>query len=180
MYRNYIKRLFDIILSIILLIILSPIFIIVAIITYIELGSPIIFKQIREGKNKKEFTMLKFRTMDFNEGADRESRMTKVTSFFDKIKANELMQLFNVIKGDMSIVGPRAFIPGDILPKKPPKQRYYVKPGMTGLAQVNGGRYITHNKKLEYDVIYNNEISFLLDLKIVIKTPYRIIKDLFK
>ena len=124
--------------------------------------------------------MLKFRTMDFNEGAKRETRMTKVTSFFDKIKVNELTQLFNVLKGDMSIVGPRAFIPGDPLPKKPPKERYLVKPGMTGLAQVNGGRFITHNKKLEYDIIYNNEISFFLDFKIVLKTPYRIIKDFLK
>lgn len=180
MYRNYIKRLLDIIFSILLLIILSPIFLVVSIITYIELGSPIIFKQVREGKNKKEFVMLKFRTMDFNEGAKRESRMTKVTSFFDKIKVKELPQLINVLKGDMSIVGPRAFIPGDPLPKKPSKERYLVKPGMTGLAQVNGGRFITHNKKLEYDIIYNDEISFLTDLKIVLKTPYQILKDLIK
>lgn len=180
MYRNYIKRFLDVTFSILLLIILFPLFLVISIITYIELGRPIIFKQTREGKNKKEFTMLKFRTMDFNEGAKRESRMTKVTSFFDKIKVNELPQLINVLKGDMSIVGPRAFIPGDILPKKPPKERYKVKPGMTGLAQVNGGRFITHNKKLEYDIIYNKKISFILDLKIVLKTPYRIIKDFFK
>ena len=96
--------------------------------------------------------------------------------YVDKYKFNELPQLFNVLKGDMSLVGPRPFIPGDILPKKPYKERYYVRPGMTGLAQINGGRYISHEKKLEYDVIYNDKISFLLDLKILILTPFRIIK----
>lgn len=178
MYRNCIKRILDIIFSLLFIIVLFPIFLIVGFITLLELGSPIIFKQVREGISKKEFVMLKFRTMDFDENKDRNERMTRVTSFFDKVKLNELPQLFNVLKGDMSLVGPRAFIPGDKLPKKPPKERYYVRPGMTGLAQVEGGRYISHNKKLEYDIIYNEKISFFLDLKIVVMTPFRIYKDL--
>lgn len=176
MYRKYIKRLLDIIISFILIIVLSPIFLITSILIILSLGFPIIFKQTREGQNKKSFIMYKFRTMNFNEDLNREDRMTKITKFIDNFKFNELPQLFNVLKGDMSLVGPRPFIPGDILPKKPYKERYYVRPGMTGLAQINGGRYISHEKKLEYDVIYNDKISFLLDLKILILTPFRIIK----
>ena len=176
MYRKYIKRLLDIIISFILIIVLSPIFLITSILIILSLGFPIIFKQVREGQNKKSFVMYKFRTMNFNEDLNREDRMTKTTKFIDNFKFNELPQLFNVLKGDMSLVGPRPFIPGDILPKKPYKERYYVRPGMTGLAQINGGRYISHEKKLEYDVIYNDKISFLLDLKILILTPFRIIK----
>lgn len=177
MYRNYIKRLFDIMLSLILIIALSPLFIITGLLVFFELGSPIIFKQQREGFRRKTFIMYKFRTMDFNTEAKREERMTKITGFLDKFKFNELTQLINVLKGDMSLVGPRPFIPGDKLPKKPPKERYMVKPGMTGLAQINGGRYITHNQKLRYDIVYNEQISFLLDLKILLLTPIRILKD---
>lgn len=176
MYRVCGKRLLDFVFSLLLIIILSPIFLITALIVYFELGKPVIFKQLREGRNKKEFTMYKFRTMDFNEDAPREERMTKVTAFLDKYKFNELPQLINVLKGDMSIVGPRPFIPLEPLPKKPPKERYLVRPGMTGLAQVSGGRHISHNKKLEYDMVYYKNLSFLLDLKILIKTPLEILK----
>lgn len=177
MYRKYIKRILDIIISTILIIVLSPLFLITAILVFIELKRPIIFKQLREGKNKKPYVMYKFRTMDFNEQEIREKRMTKVTSVLDKYRLNELPQLINVLKGDMSLVGPRPFIPNEPLPKQPSKERYYVKPGMTGLAQVSGGRNITHEKKLEYDIIYYNNISFWLDLKIIIKTPIELIKE---
>jgi len=177
MYKKYIKRLLDIIISAILIVILSPLFLITAILVLIELKRPIIFKQLREGKNKKPYTMYKFRTMNFNEQAPREKRMTKVTAILDKYKFNELPQLINVLKGDMSLVGPRPFIPNEPLPKQPGKERYYVRPGMTGLAQVSGGRNITHEKKLEYDSIYYNNISFFLDLKIIIKTPIQLLKE---
>lgn len=176
MYRVFGKRLLDIIISLLLIIILSPIFIFTSIIVYLELGSPIIFKQLRKGKYKKSFVMYKFRTMDFDESKEREDRMTKKTSFLDKYKFNELPQFFNVLKGDMSLIGPRPFIPGDPLPKIPSKERYLVKPGMTGLAQVNGGRAISHNKKLYYDKVYYEKLSFLLDLKILILTPIKILK----
>ncbi len=175
MYRNYIKRILDIIGSLLLIIVLSPVFVVIGFLTFISLGYPIIFKQEREGKNKKTFIMYKFRTMDFNHGAPREERMTKISGFVDRYKFNELTQLFNVLKGDMSIVGPRPFIPNEPLPLQPPEERYHVKPGMTGLAQVNGGRGITHANKLKYDVIYDKKLSFLLDLKIVLLTPIKIL-----
>lgn len=177
MYRKYIKRLIDFILSLILIIILSPLFIITGILVLLGLGFPIIFKQEREGMDKKTFIMYKFRTMNWNIGDTREERLTKVTKIIDILKLNELPQLFNVLKGDMSLVGPRPFIPKDNLPIEPPKERYMVRPGMTGLAQVRGGRSISHKRKLEYDVIYNQEISFILDFIIIILTPIKIIKD---
>lgn len=177
MYKKYIKRILDIIVSTLLMIILFPFFIITYLLVKVSLGSPVIFKQEREGLNKKPYVMYKFRVMDFNYSAKREERMNKIGKFLDICKLNELPQLFNVLKGDMSIVGPRPFIPGDSLPTEPPKERYLVRPGMTGLAQVNGGIFISHNKKLEYDVIYANNVSFWLDLKILIKTPFKIISD---
>ena len=175
MYKKYIKRLFDIVFSALFLILLSPLFFVVAIITYIELGSPIIFKQCRTGENGKEFLIYKFRTMNFDVNAKRDTRMTKVTKKLDRYRLNELPQLINVLKGNMSIVGPRP-----LWKVKLCKERYDVKPGITGLAQINGGRHISNSKKLEYDISYNNKISFLLDLKIVLKTPVSILKDLKK
>ena len=177
MYKKYIKRILDIIISALLIIILFPFFIITYLLVKVSLGSPVIFKQKREGLYKKPYVMYKFRVMDFNYDAKREERMNKVGKFLDICKLNELPQLFNVLKGDMSLVGPRPFIPGDALPTIPPKERYSVRPGMTGLAQVNGGIFISHNKKIEYDLIYANNVSFWLDLKILVKTPFKIIYD---
>lgn len=176
MYRKYIKRLLDIIFSFSFIVILSPLFLITGFLVWIELGFPIFFLQLREGKNKKAYTMYKFRTMVPDTSLERDERMTKITAFLDKYRFNELPQLFNVLKGDMSLVGPRPFIPGEVLPKAPMKERYYVKPGMTGLAQAKGGRHISHNKKLEYDVIYYEKLSFWLDLKIILLTPISLIK----
>lgn len=178
MYAKYIKRLLDIIVSIILIIVTFPLMIIVAFSLWINLGSPIYNQlRMREGKNKKPFLMYKLRTriMDTYD-KPFEERYTKFSLFIDKTHLNELPALFNVLKGDMSIVGPRPFIPGQPIPKKPSKERYLVRPGLTGLAQINGGRYITHDNKLKYDVIYYNKMSFWLDLKIVLLTPWSIIK----
>lgn len=177
MYRNYIKRILDIILSLVLLVILSPVFLLSSLAVIISFGFPVIFTQTREGKNKKPFTMYKFKILKNGETEKRKDTMTKATKFMDLYKFNELPQLFNVLKGDMSLVGPRPFIPGDILPENPKEERYLLKPGMTGLAQINGGRRIPHSKKLEYDCIYNEKISFLLDLKILMLTPVIIIRD---
>ncbi len=178
MYKKYIKRLLDIILSIILIIITFPLMVIVALSLYINLGKPFWNqKRLREGLNKKTYTMYKFRTriMDTYDKPYRE-RYTKFSYFIDRSRLNELPQLFNVLKGDMSIVGPRPFIPGEPLPSTPPKERYLVKPGMTSLAALYGLSDITHEEKIKYDIEYYKKISFLLDAKIFILTPFMIIK----
>ena len=178
MYRKYIKRLLDIVLSIVLIIITFPLMIIVALSLYINLGKPFWNqKRLREGLNKKSYTMYKFRTriMDTYDKPHRE-RYTKFSYFIDRSRLNELPQLFNVLKGDMSIVGPRPFIPGEHIPEEAPKERYMVKPGMTSLAFIKGGRQISHENKLKYDIVYYDNLSFFLDLKIFLLTPIAIFK----
>lgn len=167
MYRNFIKPLIDFIVALILIIILLPIMIMVLIITYLDLGKPIFNeRRLREGKHKKTFVMYKFRTKLLGK-----HEYTKISKKIDRCRFNELPQLFNVIKGDMALVGPRPFIPGDDLPKdKISDKRYLVKPGITGLAQVNGGRNITHKDKLKYDIEYYDNMNFWLDFKIILKT----------
>ena len=113
--------------------------------------------------------MYKIRTKKLPENKE----FTKISYYIDRFRLNELPNLINVIKGDMSLVGPRPFIPGDKLPSgKISKKRYLVRPGITGLAQINGGRSITHKDKLKYDIIYYDNLSFMLDLKIILKTIY--------
>lgn len=177
MYRKYIKRLLDIVFSIIFLIILFPLIIITFLITLIHLGRPVIdIRMKREGLHKKPFYMYKFRTRIYDTSS-LWGRKTKLSKFIDDYKFNELPQLFNILIGDMSFVGPRAFIVGETLPGyEISEKRYLVKPGLTGLAQVSGGNFLSHKKKLEYDVIYYDNLSFLLDLKIILKTPFAILK----
>ena len=155
MYQKYIKRLLDIILSFILIIILFPLMLIISLIVLVDLGLPL-FNEIREreGLNKKTFIMYKFRTKKANSGTKNSSDCyTTISRILDRFRLNELPQLFNVLIGDMSLVGPRPFIPGEKLPAGDisPK-RYLVRPGITGLAQVNGGRSLTHKEKLKYDI----------------------------
>lgn len=179
MYKRYIKRLLDIVVSLILIVILFPIMIIVAILLLVNLGFPLWNeRREREGKNKKTFIMYKFRTKKLNsENLDYRNKYTKFSKYIDRVRLNELPQLLNILKGDMSLVGPRPFIPGDNLPEgEISEKRYLVRPGLTGLAQVNGGRYLTHKKKLEYDIIYYDNLSFMTDFKIVIKTSAKIFK----
>ena len=152
--------------------------IIVAFSLLINLGLPLWNqKRLREGTNRKPFIMYKFRTRKKDTyDSPHMDRYTKFSYFIDRTHLNELPQFFNVLKGDMSLVGPRPFIPGEPLPKEPPKERYLVKPGMTSLAALHGLSDITHEEKLQYDVEYYKKISFLLDLKIVLLTPFMIIK----
>ena len=173
----YIKRLLDIIFSIILIVITLPLLLIVLLITYIDIGSPLIDIRIpRYGKNKKLFYMYKIRTRVYDKEGN--SSYTKVSKVIDKWHLNELPQLFNILKGDMSFIGPRPFIYNEKLPKgKISEKRYLVKPGVTGLAQVNGGKYLTHIQKLSYDEIYYDNFGFLQDLKIFFKTPISYIKQ---
>ncbi len=170
MYRKFFKPLLDFVLSLILVLLLWPLMLIVAVITYIDLGAPIynIIRK-REGKNKKPFIMYKFRTKKL--GTEYDPQYTKASGIIDKLRLNELPQLFNVLKGEMSLVGPRPFIPGEELPEGNVSQkRYMLRPGITGLAQVSGGREITHEEKLKYDEIYYDNMSFWLDFKIICKT----------
>lgn len=180
MYRKYIKRLLDIIIGSILFILLLPLIIIVGIITYIDLGRPLFnHRKQKEGLNHKIFIMYKFRTSLPKPKVTDKKIYTKVSRIIDATKLNELPQLINVIKGDMSLVGPRPFIPGDTtLPNTPiDEKRYLVRPGITGLFQIRGG---THEDKLKCDIEYYDNLSFLLDLKIVLLTPFAIIKKIIK
>ncbi len=177
MYRKYIKRFLDIIISLILIVILSPLIVIIGLITLIHLGLPIIdIRMKREGKNRKPFYMYKFRTRIYDNG-QLWGRKTKLSSLIDNTKLNELPQLFNVLMGDMSIIGPRPFICGEELPKgKISPKRYYLRPGLIGLACINGTKCLTHKEKLQADVEYYDNISFWLDIKIFFKSIFTYVK----
>lgn len=180
MYRKYIKRLFDIVCSFILIIITLPIMLLITIIIKISLGKLIIKETVlREGVNKKPFQMYKIRTkIDGTRGQPKYLRYTKVTRIIDIFRLNELPQLFNILIGDMSFIGPRPFLVNDKINRKEiSEKRYLIKPGITGLAQVKGPGFISHKKKLEYDIIYYDNISFLLDLKIIFLTPISVFKE---
>ena len=178
MYRNFIKPILDFVIALVLLLFLWPFIIITIIITYLDTGLPIYNRlRKREGKNKKTFTMYKIRTKVYpcEENGYKES-YTKVSKIIDRLRLNELPQLINVLKGDMSLVGPRPFIPGEELPEgEIDPKRYKMRPGLTGLAQVNGGRAISHKQKLRYDVQYYDNMSLWLDIKIIVKTLWLII-----
>ena len=182
MYKKYFKRLFDIIMSAAALILLCPVMLILALFVKIKLGSPVIFKQQRTGKNEKIFTILKFRTMtgecDNNgELLPDELRLTKFGRFLRSTSLDELPELINIIKGDMSLVGPRP-LPKNYLPfySETEKLRHTIRPGLTGLAQICGRNYITWEKKFETDLRYIREYNFIYDLKILLKTLIVVIK----
>ncbi|MFS1137192.1 sugar transferase [Enterococcus hirae] len=181
-YQLFGKRILDILLSGIALIVLSPIILIVGILVRIKLGSPIIFKQERPGKSEKIFSMYKFRTMtderDHNgEYLPDEIRLTKFGKMLRATSLDELPELWNILKGDMSIVGPRPLLV-EYLPLYSEKQgkRHNVRPGLTGLAQVNGRNAISWEEKFDLDVYYVDKISFFNDLIIIIQTCKKVIK----
>ena len=174
MYRKIVKPTLDFLFALLLILLLWPLMGIVALITWIDLGLPLhnLLRE-REGKNKKTYIMYKFRTKALDsDGHTFSNTYTKVSKFIDKTRLNELPQLFNILFGQMSFVGPRPFIPGesdkfkDIIDPK----RYMMRPGVTGLAQINGGRSISTKTKLKYDVEYYDNMSFWLDLKIIFIT----------
>lgn len=175
-YEKYVKRLLDVVLSFMAIIILSPVMIITAVLVRIRLGSPVIFRQRRPGKNEKIFHMYKFRSMTDNK--DSKGNLLpdekRLTGFGKRLRASsldELPELFNILKGDMSIVGPRPLLV-QYLPLYNARQRrrHEVRPGFTGLAQVNGRNSISWEDKFEWDVQYVDSISFLRDCKIIFKT----------
>ena len=181
-YRRYFKRPMDIILSLIALIVLSPILLIVAILVRIKLGSPVIFKQQRPGLNEKIFTMYKFRTMtdERDENGELLSDSIRLTKFGRLLRASsldELPELFNILKGDMSIVGPRPQLVRDmVFMTKEQRQRHSVLPGLTGWAQVNGRNDISWEEKLLLDLEYIDNINFIRDWKIIFMTATKVFK----
>lgn len=182
MYRLFFKRLLDFVLSILAIILLSPVYLIVALLVRIKLGSPIIFTQERLGKNEKIFKMYKFRTMtnetDENDNLlSDEVRLTKFGKLLRMTSLDELPELFNIFKGDMSIVGPRPLLVS-YLPfySKEEKRRHEVRPGLTGWAQVNGRNFIDWDHRLKKDVEYVNNMNFVLDVKIIITTILLVLK----
>lgn len=176
MYKKYIKRLLDIICSLSFIIIFSWVYIIIAILVRKKLGSPVVFKQERPGLNGKIFTMYKFRSM--TDARDKngnllpdEDRLPRFGQILRSTSLDEIPEIFNVLKGDMSLVGPRPLLV-EYLSRynKEQARRHNVKPGITGLAQVNGRNSITWNEKFKYDVTYVDNYSFLLDVKIIVLT----------
>lgn len=182
MYAKYIKRILDLILSLMALIVLMPLMIIIGILVRINLGSSIIFKQKRPGKNEKIFTLYKFRTMTDKRDIDGnllpdEYRLTKFGKFLRSTSLDELPELINIIKGDMAIVGPRPQLIKDMLfMTKEQRRRHSVRQGLTGLAQINGRNNITWEEKLEYDLRYIENITFVEDTKIILKTILKVFK----
>lgn len=181
MYDRLIKRMFDLILSGIALVALSPIYLILAVLVRVKLGSPILFSQERPGKHGKIFRMYKFRSMtdarDINgELLPDEKRLTHFGMLLRASSLDELPELWNIFKGDMSIVGPRPLLVR-YLPRYNARQRrrHEVRPGLTGWAQVNGRNAISWEQKFEYDVEYVEKESFLFDLKIFFMTIERVL-----
>ena len=177
-----IKRVIDILGSLMGLILLSPVFIVTAILIYIKLGSPIFFVQERVGKDNKVFKMIKFRSMknDKNKYGEYLSDEERLTPFGEKLRSlsiDELPELINVLKGDMSLVGPRPLLV-DYLELYSDEQirRHEMKPGITGLAQVNGRNSISWDERFKLDVSYVDTYNLFLDIKILFMTVYKVIK----
>lgn len=182
MYKHFFKRILDFIAALLLLILFSPIMLWAAWRIRRELGSPVLFTQARPGLNAKIFKIYKFRTMsdERDENGNLLPDELRLKGFGAKLRASsidELPQLFNVLKGDMSFIGPRPLLV-EYLPLYSPRQasRHSVRPGITGLAQVNGRNDISWAAKLEYDALYAEKLSFLLDIKIAFLTIKKVLK----
>lgn len=181
-YRRYIKRPLDFILSLSAIIILSPVLLAVAALVRFKLGSPVIFKQKRVGLNEKIFTLNKFRTMTDKRDKKDELlpdgiRLTRFGRFLRSTSLDELPELYNILKGDMAVVGPRPLLI-QYLPyyTKVERQRHKVRPGLTGLAQISGRNFLMWDARLAKDVEYVNEISFLGDINIILMTVSKVLK----
>lgn len=182
------KRLMDIVISLALLIVVIPIMVIIAIAIRISSGPPILFKQERLGLNAQPFQLLKFRTMVPNaryigsgvQVTENDPRITRVGRFLRRWSLDELPQLFNILKGDMSLVGPRPVLPDHPKPLHEytdrELKRFLVRPGLTGLAQINGRGNTTWDKKFEYDIKYVENRNVWLDLLILLKTAILLVK----
>jgi len=175
-YQSFIKRGLDFILAVFACVVLSPLMLVLAILVCIKLGKPVIFKQKRPGKNEKIFELYKFRTMtdQKDENGKLLSDEIRLTEFGKKLRStslDELPELWNIVKGDMSIVGPRPLLVQYLtLYNEKQKHRHDVRPGITGFAQVNGRNAISWEEKFDWDIKYVQKVSFLNDCKIIGKT----------
>lgn len=182
MYRLFFKRIIDIFLSLIFILLFWWLYIVIIILVKKKLGSPVLFKQERPGLNEKIFTMYKFRTMTDRKDESGnllpdKDRLTKFGRFLRSTSLDEIPELWNVLKGEMSLVGPRPLLV-EYLSKytKKEKRRHEVRPGITGYAQVNGRNNTTWEDRFKNDIYYVENISFLLDLRIITKTILKVIK----
>ncbi len=181
-YERFIKRFLDFLCGMLMVILLCWLYLIVAILVRVKLGSPVLFKQERPGKDEKIFKLYKFRTMtdardEKGELLPDEKRLTKFGRFLRSTSLDELPEAFNIIRGDMSLIGPRPLLVS-YLPyyTEEEKKRHDVRPGLSGLAQVNGRNAISWDKKLAYDVEYVSKITFWGDLKIIFQTIVKTVK----
>ncbi len=178
MYKKYVKRLADIVCALAALSVFCWLYAIVALLVRINLGSPILFKQPRPGKDEKIFYLYKFRTMTDKRDANGNllpdsERLTKFGKFIRATSLDELPEAINILKGDMSVVGPRPLLVRDMVFMTPEqRKRHTVSPGLTGLAQISGRNGITWEQKLSYDLEYIEKISFFKDVKIVLLTVW--------
>ncbi|MDY8136285.1 sugar transferase [Aquimarina sp. 2201CG5-10] len=181
MYTHFLKKSLDVVLALILLVIISPVFFIIIIVLSIANNGNPFFVQKRPGKNEKIFSILKFKTM--NDKVDKEGnllpdkdRLTSIGKFVRKTSLDEIPQLINVVKGDMSFIGPRPLLIR-YLPYYTPEEkiRHSLRPGITGLAQVSGRNLLNWNDRLAADVSYVQNVSLLLDIKIIIRTIKNVI-----
>lgn len=182
-YNRYIKRILDIICALLAFTATGPVYIIVAILVKIKLGSPVLFTQERPGKDEKIFKMYKFRTMtdERDENGNLLPDDKRLTSFGKLLRStslDELPEAINILKGDMSVIGPRPFLVRDcVFLTDEQRRRHMVRPGLTGLAQVNGRNNITWEQKFEYDLQYiDRGITFIGDLKIILQTVGKVLK----
>lgn len=181
-YEKYFKRPLDFILAAIALLVLCPLMAVTAVLVRVKLGSPVLFSQKRPGKDEKIFTLWKYRSMTSERGADGEllpdeERLTGFGKALRSTSLDELPELFNILKGDMSVVGPRPLLV-EYLPRYDERQkhRHDVRPGLTGLAQVSGRNGISWEEKFEDDVEYVEKVTFLGDLKIILDTAAVVFK----
>lgn len=182
MYQIYFKRILDIIISITTIIILSPFLLIVSLLVKLSSSGPVFFIQTRIGKDFRKFDLIKFRTMTNEKRGvskvyGREKGVTFIGYYLRRFKIDELPQIINVIKGDMSIVGPRPSIPSQLEKmNSEQKKRYLVRPGLTGLAQVSGNIYMDWQERYKFDLLYIRNVSIYNDFKIIFRTVLIVIK----
>lgn len=183
LYKNFFKRVLDFVVAFTAFAVLSPIFLVATLFLTFANGGKAFFLQSRPGRNSKVFKVIKFKTMNDKKDANGhllsdEHRLTAIGSFIRKTSLDEIPQLLNVIKGDMSLVGPRPLLV-DYLPlyNATQRRRHDVRPGITGWAQVNGRNAISWKQKFEYDVWYVDNISFGLDIKIMIRTLLKVVQS---